>query len=205
LEDILNIKRMVVTGIILAGGKSSRMGMDKGLLVLGGKTLVEIAIQNLSALCDIILISSNSTDYSKFGLEVVPDKFPDIGPMGGIYSSLLKSETELNLVLSVDLPFINAGLLKYLVEQSHDVEVAVPWSGQEFYEPLCACYNRSVVSLIEKSINQGNYKLPDLFKTIRLNPLIINEQLPFFNSNLFHNINTKSDLISAENMMNSSK
>jgi molybdenum cofactor guanylyltransferase len=196
---------MLVTGIILSGGKSSRMGKDKGLLKLGGKTLVEIAISNLSNLCNKILISSNSTDYSKFGFEVVPDKIPDIGPMGGLYSSLLKSETELNLVLSVDLPFINEGILRYLVEQSQDVLVAVPWSGGEYYEPLCACYNRSILPLIEKSILQGNYKLPDLFKSIRLNPLIINGQLPFFKSNLFHNINTESDLIAAENMINSSR
>jgi molybdenum cofactor guanylyltransferase len=205
LADILNINRMSVTGIILSGGKSSRMGKDKGLLELGGKKLVEIAIGNLSLMCDTILVSSNSDDYSKFGVEVVPDTIPDIGPMGGIYSALLRSDTELNLVLSVDLPFINEGLLRYLVERSLGVQVAVPWSAKEHYEPLCACYNSSLLPLIEKSILQGNYKLPDLFKNISLNPLIINNKLPFYKSNLFYNINTESDLISAKNMMNSSK
>ena len=196
---------MSVTGIILAGGKSSRMGKDKGLLELSGKKLVEIAIGNLSSLCDRILISTNSDAYAQFGLEVVPDRNPNIGPMGGSYSSLLRSNTGTNLVLSVDLPFINKGTLRYLLEQSRDVEVAVPWSGEEHYEPLCACYDRSVLPLMEEFINRGIYKLPELFKQIKLNPLIINEQLPFFTPILFHNINTFSDFLSAENMMNSSK
>ena len=135
----------------------------------------------------------------------MPDRIPDTGPMGGIYSSLLRSNTGTNLVLSVDLPFINEGILRYLLEQSRDVQVAVPWSGDEYYEPLCACYNRSVLPLMEEFIGRRNYKLPDLFKQIKLNPLIINEQLPFFTPILFHNINTFSDLLSAENMVNSSK
>jgi molybdenum cofactor guanylyltransferase len=193
---------MAVTGIILAGGKSSRMGKDKGLLELGGKMLAEIAIGNLSLLCSRILISSNSEDYTRFGLEVVADKIPDIGPMGGIYSSLLQSHTELNLVLSVDLPFINEGLLRYLLEQSEDVQAAVPWSGEEHFEPLCACYNHSVVPLMEEFIGSGNYKLPDLFSKIKLNRLIISDELPFFNSSLFKNINTPSDLESAKKKFN---
>jgi molybdenum cofactor guanylyltransferase len=191
---------MTCTGIILAGGKSSRLGRDKGLLELGRKKLIEIAIENLSSVCNRILISSNSDGYAKFGMEVVPDRIPNIGPMGGIYSSLSLSFTEINLVLAVDLPFINEGLLRYLLDQSRGVQVAVPWSGEERYEPLCACYNRSVLPIMEGFISQSNYKLPDLYKKIKLNRLIIDERLPFFTPKLFQNINSLSELAKAKEM-----
>jgi molybdenum cofactor guanylyltransferase len=191
---------MICTGIILAGGKSSRLGKDKGLLELCGKKLIEIAIENLSSVCNRILISSNSDGYAKFGMEVVPDRISNIGPMGGIYSSLSVSITETNLVFAVDLPFINEGILRYLLDQSWEVQVAVPWSGKEHYEPLCACYNRSVLPIMEKFINRGNYKLPDLYKKIKLNRLIIDERLPFFTPNLFQNINSLSDLAKTKKM-----
>jgi molybdenum cofactor guanylyltransferase len=194
---------MKVTGIILAGGKSSRMGSDKGLLEIAGKKLIEIAIANLSELCSRILISSNSDLYNSFELEVVPDTLPGIGPMGGIYSALKRSSTDKNLVLSVDLPFVNEGLLNHLVSGSANFQVAVPWSGGEYFEPLCACYDLSVLPLMEQFIQSGNFKLPDLFRQVTINPLVISEQCDFFHSSLFFNINTKTDLLSARNLMNS--
>jgi molybdopterin-guanine dinucleotide biosynthesis protein A len=196
---------MSPTGIILAGGKSSRLGQDKGLVELGGKKLIEIAIANLSLVCDRVLISSNSDIYNQFGIEVVPDRIPDIGPMGGLYSTMMLSRSDVNLVLSVDLPFVTQDLLKFLIDEVQDVQAAVPWSGDEHFEPLCACYNRSILPFMKEFIDQKNYKLPDLFKIIKLKPLIISDLLPFYKPNLFHNINTLSDLASAENMLNSIK
>jgi len=194
---------MKPTGIILAGGKSSRMGQEKGLVRLGGKRLIDIAVQQLSSVCKEILISSNGDSFSDLGIPVIPDIKPGIGPMGGVYSALLKSQTELNLVLSVDLPFVNEGLLNYLIDSSRDYQVAVPWSGQEHYEPLCACYHRSVLPLMEEFIQKGNYKLPDLFRQVRLNAIPVHAQLPFFHEALFMNINTKDDLYSAGKLINS--
>jgi molybdenum cofactor guanylyltransferase len=194
---------MQITGIILAGGKSSRMGSDKGLLEIGGKTLLEIAIFNLSVLCSRILISTNSRLYDQFGTEIVPDIFPGIGPMGGIYSALKRSSTKKNLVLSVDLPFVNEGLLNHLISGSEKCQVAVPWSGGEYFEPLCACYDLSLLPLMEQFIHSGNNKLPDLFRQCNINPMVINEACDFFHPSLFLNINTKTDLASAQNLMNS--
>ena len=190
------------TGIILAGGKSSRMGQEKGLVELGGKRLIDIAIQNLSMVCDTILISSNGNSFNDAGLQVIKDVEPGIGPMGGLYSALLHSKTNLNLVLSVDLPFVNEGLLKHLIESSKGYQAAVPWSGQEHYEPLCACYDLSILPFMEAHIKMGNYKLPDLFRLIKLIPLPIEPQLPFYHETLFMNINTKEDLIAAQKLIN---
>jgi len=192
---------MEVTGIILAGGKSSRMGTDKGLQELCGKPLINYAIQVLSRLCNTIIISSSSDAYQSFGLKIVADEFPGIGPMGGIYSALKQSKTEKNLILSCDLPFVTEELLSFILENSKEFMVAVPYEGNKHYEPLCGFYNRKVLNNMEKFILSGNYKLPDLFDTININRLTVSASNDFFNEHLFLNVNSKNDLSAAQNLM----
>jgi molybdopterin-guanine dinucleotide biosynthesis protein A len=196
---------MEVTGIILAGGKSSRMGTDKGFQELCGKPLIVYAIEVLSGLCDKIIISSGSDAYQSLGFDVVADEFPGIGPMGGIYSALKQSKTEQNLVLSCDLPFVSKELLSFILENSHGFEVALPFQGNQHYEPLCGFYSLSVLDRMNTFIHEQNYKLPDLFEKIRINKLTINTELSFFDENLFLNVNSKHDLTQAEKLMKSRK
>ena len=196
---------MEVTGIILAGGKSSRMGTEKGLQKLCGIPLISYSIQVLSELCSTIIISTSSNAYQSFGFNTVADEIPGIGPMGGIYSALKQSETEKNLVLSCDLPFVSKGLLSYILKNSESYQAAVPWQGDQHYEPLCGFYNLSVLDQMNVFIQNGNYKLPDLFEKIEINRLVINDKLEFYKGSLFLNINSKHDLAIAENLMNDSK
>jgi len=192
---------MEVTGIILAGGKSSRMGTDKGLQLLCGKPLIGYAIEALSGICENLIISSSSEVYHSFGYLVVDDEFPGIGPMGGIYSALKQSKTEKNLVLSCDLPFVTIELLEYILENSDGYEVAVPYEGNRHYEPLCGFYHVSVLDILSNYIKKGNYKLPDLFDEIAINKLVIGNELPFYHKDLFLNVNTSSDLTKAEGLI----
>ncbi len=193
---------MEVTGIILAGGKSSRMGAEKGLQLLCGKPMISYAIEALTGLCSQIIISSSSNAYSGFGFNIVADEFPDIGPMGGIYSSLKQSTSTKNLILSCDLPLVTHQLMEYILQQGEKYEVAVPWEGGRHYEPLCGFYNRSVINKLKSFIEKGNYKLPDLFEEININQLIINEKSAVHQPNLFLNVNTSADLLKAEFFMN---
>jgi molybdopterin-guanine dinucleotide biosynthesis protein A len=188
---------MEVTGIILAGGKSSRMGHDKGLLELGGRKLAEIAAGNLSHICSDIIISANDPAYQQFGYRVIPDIHTGIGPIGGLYSALSASKTSLNLVLSVDLPFVNKGLLEYLVSRVEDYQAAVPVSGNNYYEPLCAVYDRSVLSVIEKCIEDQEYKMQRFLDKVYLNKIVISDNLPFFTPHQFLNLNTTDDFSAA--------
>jgi len=197
----MNVNKMNVTGIILAGGKSSRMGTDKGLQELCGKPLIYYSIKVLSELCSTIIISTSSDAYQSFGYKTLADEIPGIGPMGGIYSALKQSRTEKNLVLSCDLPFVSKELLSYIIENSEGYQVAVPWQGNQHYEPLCGFYNLSVLAQMTAFIQKENYKLPDLFEEVIMNRLIINDKLDFYNENLFRNINSKNDLIAAESQM----
>lgn len=192
---------MAVTGIILAGGKSSRMGTEKGLQELCGKPLISYAINSLSTLCDSIIISSSANEYQFLGYQLVADEFPGIGPMGGIYSALRKSPTSENLVLSCDLPFVSGDLLTYILNNSTGYQVAVPWQGSQHYEPLCGFYDKSILDSMSGFIERGNYKLPDLYEEVSINKLIISDKLNFYRSELFFNVNSKHDLSTAENMM----
>jgi len=196
---------MGVTGIILAGGKSSRMGTDKGLKELCGKPLISYAIHALSGICSEILISSSSDAYRPYGYRIVADEFPEIGPMGGIYSVLRQSKTMQNLVVSCDLPFVTKELLSYILENSEEYQVAVPWMGNKFYEPLCGFYRLTVLEKMTDFIMNRNYKLPDMFDEISINKLIINKEMTFYQENIFMNVNSKHDLAAAEKLMDTLK
>ena len=195
--------RTNVTGIILAGGKSSRMGTDKGLLQLCGKHIVGYAIEALSGICNRIIISSTSDAYQSLGYEVIADEIPGIGPMGGVYSALKESKTEKNLILSCDLPFVSKELLEHILSHGEGYQVAVPWQGNQHYEPLCGFYDLSILDKLGEFIREGNYKLPDLFDEISINKLIINDRLSFYHENLFLNVNSKHDLQMAEKLIKS--
>ncbi len=178
------------------------MGAEKGLKLLCGKPMISYAIEALTGLCSQIIISSSSNAYAGFGFNIVADEFPDIGPMGGIYSSLKQSTSTKNLILSCDLPLVTHQLMEYILQQGEKYEVAVPWEGGRHYEPLCGFYNRSVINKLKSFIEKGNYKLPDLFEEININQLIINEKSAVHQPNLFLNVNTSADLLKAEFFMN---
>ncbi len=193
-------KQMKVTGILLAGGKSSRMGQEKGLIPFLGKPLISFAIRFLSKTCDLVLISSDSEKYHSFGFEVVPDEIPGRGPMGGIYSCLKHSYTQSNLILSCDMPFVSTELINYLIKNSDGYQATVPWHFGDHFEPMCAIYDKSMIPVLETFMSKDNYKLPDVFREVALNAIRIDEKLSFYHPHLFFNINSDSDLDIASNL-----
>ena len=186
-----------ITGIILAGGKSSRMGKDKGMIQLAGKPLISYSIDALKPFCDQILISSNSEDYELFGYPVHKDIFPDSGPMGGIYSCLLQSSSTLNLVLSCDMPLVSQSLIKYILDKSNKNSISVPVHGDNFIEPLCASYSTTTIPYLKKLIEQNSLKLIDLIDIAPSRQIRLDSSLPFYNPDLFLNINRPGDLVRA--------
>lgn len=187
-------RRMPVTGIILAGGKSSRFGMDKGWVRFRDKSLISIALERFSPLCNEVVISSNSDSYQDLGYPVIRDAVPDCGPMMGIYSCLRESPTLINLVASVDTPLVPTGLYRELLRIREDAQVVVPSHGNEKFEPVIGLYERSVVEPMKELFAVKNYTLPDLFKRIRFKGLTVGYGQPFSNPSIFANINTSSDL-----------
>lgn len=188
------MSKQKITGIILAGGKSRRMGAEKGLLRLSGKFMIEYSINILNQVCDKIIISENSNAYDFLGYPVVADIFPNSGPMGGIYSAMKHSDTELNLVLSCDMPFITKEMLCFLIDNISNHEVAVPWYGDQKFEPMCAVYHQKVIPVFEKFIQSNNFKIPDAFKQVKTNKIQMSDDLEVYNPQLFENINSKIEL-----------
>jgi molybdopterin-guanine dinucleotide biosynthesis protein A len=184
---------MSITGILLAGGKSSRMGTEKGKIQLNGHELMKSPLNALEATCDNIIISTCNKSFKYPDHQVICDKIPGLGPIGGIYTSLEKSGSDLNIVLSYDMPFITADLLKYLVKHSGEYDITAPSLENQLPEPLCAVYNKSTIPFIEQNIRKENYKVNALFPLVKFNHIIVPHDLPFFSPYLFRNVNNPDE------------
>lgn len=186
-----------LTGIILSGGKSSRMGQDKGFCELNKKPLITYSIDVLSPICNQILIGANSDNYAKLGYPVIKDEITNIGPIGGIYSCLKSSKTNDNIILSCDMPLVTAELIAYILSERDDYEVIIPvFKG--FQEPLCAYYNKSITPGLLEAINANKYKIQDVIKGLKTKFITIEKSLPFYQENLFANMNSEQDLLRIE-------
>jgi len=190
-----------MTGIILAGGKSRRMGMEKGLANLQGQPLIQWAVSILKGVCTEILISSNSSCYDYLGFKVVPDLHPDSGPMGGIYSCLLASKNRGNLILSCDMPFVKPEIFIHLINHIGDARVCVPWYERDHYEPLCGIYMKESLTDMQTFIDAKNYKLPEFFSKTNFRALSVKDIYPVLPEHYFMNINGPLDLESANHLI----
>jgi molybdopterin-guanine dinucleotide biosynthesis protein A len=185
--------KTAITGIILAGGKSSRMGEDKSLMAWKGKRLIEYSIEALSPLCKKIVISSNKNQYQFTGCEVWQDELPQQAPMIGIYSCLKRTITEINLILSCDMPLISTSVFEYLLSNSDGYEAIITVHDHNQAEPLCGIYKRSLIPSIEKCILRQDFSLLKFLDAASHLKVEIGQGLSFFNEKLFLNINTIDD------------
>lgn len=136
------IDKKNITGIILAGGKSSRMGLDKGLLNLNGSTFMSHIIDAIKPLVNHIIIVSNNPEYDAFGYKRINDLIKDSGPLAGLYSGLYHSNTENNLVLSCDVPLIKTFVLEQLINFDNEEFDVVQLQSQGKTMPLIALYKK---------------------------------------------------------------
>jgi len=187
-----------LTAFVLAGGKSVRMGTDKAFLKLGSRTLLECSLQLARSVTDGVVIVGSRQAFSGYA-PVVEDVFPDRGPLGGIHAALRSSETDLNLMLSVDTPFMTEAFLRFLVAQvAPDAVVAVP-RVENRWQPLCAIYRRSFADLAEQSLTEGKNKIDALFDRVNVNALDEKSWQPLgFTSDIFRNLNTPEELREAQ-------
>jgi len=183
---------MQITAIILAGGKSTRMGIDKASLVFNQKTLLENAIKICRSVCHDVLISSNNPAHQRDEIPVVFDDFQNCGPIGGLFSGLKKSNTDWNFVLSVDSPLIKPEFIQKLISEIEDVDALVPFH-KKGKEPLVALYHKNCLPEIEKRIVTGNFAIYQLFEPLNVKYVESECWLQKYPS-LFYNINRPEDL-----------
>ncbi|WP_242157613.1 molybdenum cofactor guanylyltransferase [Aestuariivivens sediminis] len=137
------IRTKNITGIILAGGKSSRMGTDKGLLEINQKPFVTHIADALQPLVSEIMIVSDNSKYDVFGYRRILDVFKDSGPLDGVYSGLKASKTEYNLVLSCDIPLIKTIVLKQLIDSIDATNDVFQIESNGKTMPLVALYKKT--------------------------------------------------------------
>lgn len=136
-------KRDSIQGVVLAGGKSRRMGRDKGLMEVNGKPMARHSLDLLRSFTDHRLIVANKAEYRRFGVPVVADLWPEHGPLGGIVTALLATEAERTLVLPCDMPYLNEGVLRELLDRAGPGISIVRHQGAK--EPLVGLYPRSFI------------------------------------------------------------
>lgn len=159
------------TAIILAGGRSTRMGADKSLLSVDGQPIIERICEQFAGRFDQILISANEPEKLAFlGLEIVPDRIPGQGPLMGIASALEASSSELNFVVACDIPRMHIALVEEMLAEAETsgADVVVPMTGSEAYEPLFAVYRKSAIEAINKVLASGGRRISDIFALCRV-------------------------------------
>lgn len=142
-----------VTGFVLAGGKSTRMGRDKAALLLDGRTLLEHALATLRQVCHEAVILGSPQLYGGYGAAVVEDIFPGCGPLSGIHAALSHTGTEFNLIIAVDTPFLSPEFLTFMAERAMNSGAAVctPEIGG-YRQPLCSVYSRAFLPIAEQAL-----------------------------------------------------
>jgi molybdenum cofactor guanylyltransferase len=185
---------MQITGILLAGGKSSRIGAEKGLLKWKGRYLAEFSLDILSQVFKKVIISSSNPEYLKFGCDIYEDEYKNIGPISGIYTGLKRSSTTYTFFLACDMPFIQAKLIQFICSFYQDSSAVIPVSNTGI-EPLCALYSKDCIPVIEEMIQKKEYKLNLIASKINSIKLLkVSDMAEFYQPNSFVNINTIEDL-----------
>ena len=188
-----------VTGVILAGGMSRRLGRNKALELIGGRSLIGRVIDSVGSVADSVLVIVND-DQRALDLQLPPDvetavdEYPDTGSLGGIYTGLVNASTPWILVVACDMPFLNKKLLRHMLDQRQDADVVVPMlDGRP--EPTHAAYSKVCIPHIRRRIESRKLKISGFFDDVAVNSIpqdqverLDPERFSFFN------VNTQDDL-----------
>jgi molybdopterin-guanine dinucleotide biosynthesis protein A len=183
----------------LAGGRGLRLGRNKALELLDHQTFIRRTVETLSALGTEIIVVTGLHNQ-ELGIEninhvrVVLDAFPGRGPLVGVYTGLLNSRTEKNLVVACDMPFLNPNLIRHMSEIASGYDAVVPRLGDEI-EPLHSVYGGACLAETEKLLGAGVYSVSELFKRVNVRYIEGPEIDRFDPQHLsFFNINTETEL-----------
>jgi len=187
-----------MTSIILAGGKSSRLGRSKALQVIEGKSLIQWVIDCLAILSTEIIIATAHGEAipcsSAVRIKTVADIYPGKGPLVGIYSGLIASSSSRAIVVGCDTPFLSISLLEYITQTCSTFDVIVPRIKNKL-EPLCAVYSKNCSGPIQGLLEQNERRIDKLFSMVKVKYIEEDEINRFDPEHLsFFNINSQADL-----------
>jgi len=187
-----------MTSIILAGGKSSRLGRSKALQVIEGKSLIQWVVDRLAILSTEIIIATAHGEAipcsSVVRIKTVADSYPGKGPIVGIYSGLTASSSARAIVVGCDTPFLSVSLLEYMIQICSTFDVVVPRIKNKL-EPLCAVYSKNCLVPIQGLLEQNELRIRKLFSMVKVQYVEEDEINSFDPEHLsFFNINNQDDL-----------
>jgi len=197
-----------ITSIILAGGKSSRMGKDKAGLKLDGRLMILQSIaRKLLTISDEVIVATDGRRYDDLIIRVkwVDDVYPGAGSLVGLYSGLKEASSDYALVVACDMPFLNLELLRYMIALPRDYDILAPRMGDKI-EPLHAIYSRNCLTAIARLLEAGHKKIMDLYDEVRVRYIsqeVIDKYDPEHRS--FFNINTPDQLAEARAIIEESR
>ncbi|MBO8141220.1 MAG: molybdenum cofactor guanylyltransferase [Firmicutes bacterium] len=190
--------KLAACGVLLAGGRSTRMKANKALLDWRGEPLIAALARKFSDwFGQVVLITNSPSEYEFLSLPTRPDRVPGIGPLAGIESGLLASRFDKVFVAACDMPFLNEGLVRHMVQVAAGWDAAVPRIGHR-REPLHAVYGKTCLPHIAQLIESGRYAVAPLFERVRVR-FVEEEEVRRFGDpeQLFFNCNTPEDLARA--------
>ena len=160
---------MRVTGVIQAGGKSTRMGGEpKALMTVGGKRIIERVVAAVAPAVDDLLLVTNTPDrYAFLGLTMVPDVYPDSGSLGGIYSGLKAATAESAFTVACDMPFLHPAIVRLVVARAGDGDVVIPRTADQL-QTLHAVYAKTCLPHIEARLLASRFKIVGFFDDVRV-------------------------------------
>ncbi|OFX41345.1 MAG: hypothetical protein A2X08_15605 [Bacteroidetes bacterium GWA2_32_17] len=182
--------REKATAIILAGGKSIRMGEDKSMLQINGKPLISIISNQLLPYFDEVIIGANDSEKFKFlNLRVVHDIEKNKGPLMGILSCLKSSNSDLNFVTACDIPIMNIPYIKYMLNLAFNADIVMPVSENKRHETLYAIYNKCIINAAENILKDNKRRIIELFNMVNVTFVDINFD------EWYQNLNTKQNYL----------
>lgn len=193
-------------GVILAGGDSRRMGVDKALLPFQGEPLIQRVAQRLQSWFSQVLVVTNVPDTYRFlNLPMAGDRRPGLGPLAGLEAGLTASRYPLVFFCACDMPFLDEGLVRYLVGRAPGYEITIPHV-KGGYEPLHAVYARQCLDRVRTHLGQGRLSLLDLLAASRTQAVSEATVRTYGDpARLFFNCNTPEDLQKALGLAHSTK
>lgn len=198
----MNLNPSDITGVILAGGQSRRMGFNKAKAEMHGASMLIRMIDKLKEVTPTIVISSGTVTYPNISYPQIFDEYPQCGPLGGIYSVLKASSTSLNLVVSCDIPLVSIPLLKYIVDSANksDSLITVPVDHDGQLQMMCAVYRKEVLPFLEQQMEAREFKMKDLLDLMFVNYISISKEHPLYNEHAFMNVNKPCTLEKARKL-----
>jgi molybdopterin-guanine dinucleotide biosynthesis protein A len=190
---------VAVTGVIQAGGRSTRMGGEpKALLEVGGKRIIERVVAAVGAVLHELLVVTNTPErYAFLGLPMVPDAFPEGGALGGIYTGVRAAAGGAAFTVACDMPFLHPAIVRMVVERSGEADVVVPRTGAQL-ETLHALYGKACLRPMERCLRAGRLKVVGFFPEVRVLELDTAAMAPYRAPEVaFMNVNTPDELARA--------